>query len=1186
LSTPPTPPSPQDAWWRRLHARPVPRPEVSRLLDQWTTRGGRICLVGPRGSGRTRFLSSVVRALEHARQPYLVFTPHRLAGGAVRAALVSLGAEPDVPLFPDAARRARHAAARIIAAWQRRHGPAMLPVVVDDIQAVDPLTRSVLAALLREPDVQMLGASTTTVEGLDTLAIPPLSPDQVAHIDPTAVVTDSAAHIGMALLHRVPGSDFRTVSQPWSSLSRLAGLSEGAERLLHLLAVCIAPIPRARVGRVLGLQLAETARVCRSLQNRGLVVEWAGGLRLASPLDGRTIEQHFGHDPGVHQRAASFLSPDHPGQVPHAVAAPPTDARDLDRPLRSLVAWDPARATRWGRSIVVRTPSPGLARITADAALACRRRDIAVRVVQEAATRIPDLHPKVALFALAGLYHLESPADITSARVALRQARSASGGMPHPPAELFLLEARLRMVSDGPSMALAQLRSAREHPRVFEETDANVREAEAEVFATTGRLSEAAPIWTALLAHPDIPLRERVAMAMAAHFKAAQRLLDASDAMVRLAHADRTVADPIQAKALDKAAAFALGGGDPGAAITHWTDALKLAHAVRASSLVGRIRPRLAAALREVCRFDEAMAVVRDAFDDPATSAGLKVECALIASDVAISRSQLAEAEKWTERADALLDASTIAAVKVRIERRRCEVDTLQMHPRALERVTAAARTAHRAQATRELSRFNAMRGYLLACARRADEVGPSLERAEGPLRDAGAGRLLAEVRTWGARAWLALGELDVARQSAAKALVWAEETGHLRLRDEARSLLDAAKEQLGRPAERYDRLLEISTALASERTPDRIFQRTVAACAELLRAERAFCVLVDGEGYRVEAAWRGDGRPAGTPSRSVIRAALGHGREIAVGDVEERAELRSRDSIVATRVRSVMCVPMFDNTVDGARILGVLYVDSPARSQDEVDRGLRTLRALAAQTATALASARTLAEAEERMRRATEMAHDLRSPSAALRMAGEELADAPDVPAWAREAGQLIATQAQRILDTGNRYLSDRRSEPSVFALGTVAVEVGRVAAPLARASGRSVLVDVVDPILVEAAEDDIQRVLLNLVQNGLRHTPPGSAVVLRVRRGPDGAGCCDVIDAGAGVPADLLPVIFDRGVRGDASGYGLGLSIARRLARTWAGRLDVRNLDQQGACFTLTLPEAERVPAMGSGS
>ena len=70
--------------------------------------------------------------------------------------------------------------------------------------------------------------------------------------------------------------------------------------------------------------------------------------------------------------------------------------------------------------------------------------------------------------------------------------------------------------------------------------------------------------------------------------------------------------------------------------------------------------------------------------------------------------------------------------------------------------------------------------------------------------------------------------------------------------------------------------------------------------------------------------------------------------------------------------------------------------------------------------------------------------------------------------------------------------------------------------------------------------------------------------------------------MDAGDGVPEELLPRIFDRGVRSNSAGHGLGLSIALRLSERWGGELSVHNLERHGACFTLTLPEVASMVAL----
>jgi two-component system sensor histidine kinase SaeS len=115
--------------------------------------------------------------------------------------------------------------------------------------------------------------------------------------------------------------------------------------------------------------------------------------------------------------------------------------------------------------------------------------------------------------------------------------------------------------------------------------------------------------------------------------------------------------------------------------------------------------------------------------------------------------------------------------------------------------------------------------------------------------------------------------------------------------------------------------------------------------------------------------------------------------------------------------------------------------------------------------------------------------------------------------------------------------------------------------------------------PVLMDPAR--VQRVLYNLVQNAIRHTPPDGTVVLQA----DDAGeaiAVSVIDSGEGIPTDDLPHIFDRFYRGDRArsrehgGAGLGLAIARGLVEAHGGRLWVTSTLGQGAAFRFTLPKA----------
>lgn len=117
----------------------------------------------------------------------------------------------------------------------------------------------------------------------------------------------------------------------------------------------------------------------------------------------------------------------------------------------------------------------------------------------------------------------------------------------------------------------------------------------------------------------------------------------------------------------------------------------------------------------------------------------------------------------------------------------------------------------------------------------------------------------------------------------------------------------------------------------------------------------------------------------------------------------------------------------------------------------------------------------------------------------------------------------------------------------------------------------------------------DRVHQVLLGLVDNAIRHTPGGQVVVRVSAR--DGQASLAVEDSGPGIPAEDLPRLFERFYRGDASrarcepgreggdlgGFGLGLPIARALARALHGDLEAASRPGHGSTFTLRLPKGD---------
>jgi two-component system OmpR family sensor kinase len=107
------------------------------------------------------------------------------------------------------------------------------------------------------------------------------------------------------------------------------------------------------------------------------------------------------------------------------------------------------------------------------------------------------------------------------------------------------------------------------------------------------------------------------------------------------------------------------------------------------------------------------------------------------------------------------------------------------------------------------------------------------------------------------------------------------------------------------------------------------------------------------------------------------------------------------------------------------------------------------------------------------------------------------------------------------------------------------------------------------------------LRRLVLNLLDNAIRHSPRGATVEVAIRREASGYDIA-VRDTGDGIPADARTRIFDRFYQVDAArtrgnngrGAGLGLPIARWVAEAHGGSLILQRSDASGSIFVVTLP------------
>jgi two-component system OmpR family sensor kinase len=234
--------------------------------------------------------------------------------------------------------------------------------------------------------------------------------------------------------------------------------------------------------------------------------------------------------------------------------------------------------------------------------------------------------------------------------------------------------------------------------------------------------------------------------------------------------------------------------------------------------------------------------------------------------------------------------------------------------------------------------------------------------------------------------------------------------------------------------------------------------------------------------------------------------------------------------------------------------------------------------------------------QAEERLRRfVADVSHELRTP---LTTVGgwAELYFHGDLPApTVTTAMSRIAEEAASMRNLVDELLLlarlDRRRPLQTAPLGLVELAEAIVADARLIDPDRPVTLSAPsgDPLVVIGAAERLRRLVRNLLGNALQHTPPGTAIRVRLYALPDDGAIprvrLVVADEGPGIAPGLRPQLFERFFQGDPvrrQGSGLGLSIARAIAEAHQGTIELRCPSHgTGSEFVVTLPS--RLPPDG---
>ena len=212
----------------------------------------------------------------------------------------------------------------------------------------------------------------------------------------------------------------------------------------------------------------------------------------------------------------------------------------------------------------------------------------------------------------------------------------------------------------------------------------------------------------------------------------------------------------------------------------------------------------------------------------------------------------------------------------------------------------------------------------------------------------------------------------------------------------------------------------------------------------------------------------------------------------------------------------------------------------------------------------------------------AAAVAHEIRNPLSAVSMGLQRLR-AEFEPAEGQEYRRmvdLVQGEVRRLNAIVEEFLSLARPiqlkrEP--VSIRALLEEVRRLVEPQAGPAGITVEQRIPDSVPeLRADRDRIKQVLLNLVLNAIEAMPSGGTLTLGVAAS-DTTVTISVSDTGGGIPADLLPRVFEPYVTTKTRGLGLGLAIARRIVEAHGGRIEAESGAGHGTRFRVTLPRDE---------
>jgi signal transduction histidine kinase len=323
-------------------------------------------------------------------------------------------------------------------------------------------------------------------------------------------------------------------------------------------------------------------------------------------------------------------------------------------------------------------------------------------------------------------------------------------------------------------------------------------------------------------------------------------------------------------------------------------------------------------------------------------------------------------------------------------------------------------------------------------------------------------------------------------------------------------------------------------------------------------------------------------------PQRGEMDRLTLQGKTVALLDATVDPRFQYPEGARKEGIRSVLSVPMM--LLD--RAIGVLRIYT-GEVRHFTEEETEFLVALASQGAAAIQNARAFRQLQEleeaKSRFVFAVTHELKAPVAALQSqfavlqggyAGQLTEQQQDLISRAARRLARLQDLLRDLLALG--ALKDRlpHHKKAEVNLAELARRMAEIVQPEAEARGLMVTLDLPEtPLLFLTTEEDMHRLVGNLLENAVKYTPPGGKVRLGLRGGESEITIV-VSDTGIGISQEAMPHIFEEFYRGPNAkavgkeGTGLGLSLVKRIVDLYQGKVQVQSELGKGTTFTVTLP------------